>query len=83
MLENINGMKTLLDQSNAIRDTITDKQFASDLRTSFSFDKYEALITSLAMQSDNNLPFDRLKYLVLQFSRKPSITVKQTLQNQM
>lgn len=68
MLEHINCMKTLRDQLNEMGDTITDKQLACDLLASLPLDKYEALITSLDVQGEENLQFDRLKYLLLQFS---------------
>ena len=66
LLEHINYMKILHDQLNKMRDTITDKQLAWDLLASFPLDKYEALITSLDMLGEDNLQFDRLKYLLLQ-----------------
>ena len=61
-------MKTLCDQLNETGDTITDKQLAFNLLASLLHEKYEALITSLVVQDEENLQFDRQKYLLLQSS---------------
>ena len=82
-------MKPLHDQLNEMRDMITDKQFSCDLLARFPLNKYEALITSLDVQGEDNLQFDRLKYLLLQSSNHKAFndstrkTAKQTFQNQM
>ena len=56
-------MKTLCDQLNERRETITDKHLACFLFASLPLDKNEVLITSLDAQGENNLQFDRLRYL--------------------
>ena len=47
---------------------ITDKDLAYYLLASLPLNKYEVLITSLYLHGEDNLEFDRLKYLLLQSS---------------
>ena len=65
MFNKMNLLKTLHDHLNEIGDTITNKQFVWDLLSSLPLDKYEAVITSIDVQSENNLQLDRLTYLPL------------------
>ena len=67
-LDHMNCMKTLHDQLNEMGNRITDKQLACYLLASLLLDSYEALITSLDMQGEDNLQFERFKYQLLQSS---------------
>ena len=86
MLEHISCMKTLCNQLNKIEDTITNKKLACNLLASLPLDKYEVLITSVDVQDEDNLQFNRLKYLISQFSHHEASTRKDSdtnISNQM
>ena len=62
---NGNCMQTLHDQLNEIGGVINDKNLACNLLVSLPLNHYEVLLTSLAVQGEKNLQFERWMYLHL------------------